>query len=76
MSKLKKFKYYYFTDSSMGWGIGETAIYIKAKNKEDAKDLLIKEHGFKHDPNFINGDIVEVEEFIQPKMIPVIERYE
>ena len=76
MNKLKKFKYYYFTDPNMGWGIGETAIYIKAKDKEDAKDILIKEHGFKYDPDFIDGDIAEVEEFIQPKRIPIIQRYE
>jgi hypothetical protein len=76
MSKLKKFKYFYWSDPNMGWGVGETAIYIRAESIKDAKDILVKEHGFKHDPNFIEGDIIEVEEFIQPKMIPIIQKYE
>lgn len=68
---MKKFKYFLWRDPNMGYGVGETLYYINAKSKEDAKKRMIGQ-GFKHDPHFIDGDIAEVKEFVQPKQIPVL----
>ena len=69
---MKKFKYFLWSDPNMGTGIGETICYINANNIKHAKNRLIKEQGFKHDPDFISGDVKEVEKFIQPRNIPII----
>ncbi len=69
---MKKFKYFRWIDPTIGYGIGPALIYVKAKNKEQAKYMLISKAGLNHDPDFIDGDVIEVEEFIQPKPIPII----
>lgn len=69
---MKKFKYFLWSDPNLGYGVGETICYINANNEEHAKSRLIKEKNFKHDPDFISGDIQEVKEFIQPRRIPII----
>ena len=69
---MKKFKYFLWRDPYMGIGEGKTVCYINANSKEHAKERLIKEKGYKHDPHFIRGDVTQVFDFIQPEKIPVI----
>lgn len=69
---MKKWKYFHWSDPNMGWGVGPARIYIEAESAEEAKDKLIARFKFKHDPHFIDGDVREVEDFIQPQQIPVI----
>jgi hypothetical protein len=47
-------------------------VYIEAESKEQAKNKLKSEFGFKYDPDFIRGDVTEVKEFVQPERIKVI----
>lgn len=68
----KKWKYFLWKDPNMGLGEGPAVVYIRANTKEGAKARLKKIFGFKDDPDFIDGDVKEVKEFIQPKEIPVI----
>lgn len=68
---MKKFKYYKFTDPNNGSGVGETVLYLEADNIEEAKEILMLNHNYKHDPHFITGDVMVVDSFKQPEMIPV-----
>lgn len=69
---MAKFKYFKWLRPDLGFGVGETILYIEAEDYNDAKNKLIDKRGFKHDPHFIAGDIKRVKEFIQPKPIPII----
>ena len=69
---MKKFKYFEWADPYMGYGQGDALVYIKANTKKEAKEKLMKKYGWKNDPHFIRGDISEVKEFVQPKLIPII----
>lgn len=68
----KKYKYFLWADPYMGWGVGPAEVYIEAESKEQAKNKLKSEFGFKYDPDFIRGDVTEVKEFVQPERIKVI----
>lgn len=71
MSK-KKHKYFLWADPYMGWGVGPAEVYIEAEFKEQAKNKLKFALGFMDDPDFIRGDIIEINKFVQPKRIRII----
>lgn len=68
---MKKFKYFLWNDPYMGWGVGETLLYINAESEEKARQKLKDVKGFT-DTDLINGDVREVNEFIQPEPIEII----
>ena len=69
---MKKFKYFHWDHPMTREGEGKAILYIEAESEEDAKRKLETQLGYKHDPYFIWGEIVEVNEFIQPKPIRVL----
>lgn len=69
---MRKWAYFKWGDPNMGLYPGPAEIYINDDSKKKAKEKLEKYYGFKHDPDFISGDVMEVEEFTQPNLIKVI----
>jgi hypothetical protein len=68
----KKYKYFLWVDPYRGWGVGPAEVYIEAESKEQAKNKLKFTFGFKDDPDFIRGDVIEIEKVVQPKRIRVV----
>lgn len=73
---MKKWKYFRWHCRSTNIydcsAIGPALVYINANTKEEAKFKLKKILGYKHDPHFISGDVVEVHDFVQPQPIKII----
>lgn len=69
---MNKYKYFHWNDPYMGFGVGPALYYIEARSREDARTKLMRKLGFRHDPHFIDGDVIEVKEFVQPKPIKII----
>lgn len=69
---MKKWKYFKWTDPNKSCGIGPALLYVKADTKAEAIYKLISKANLNHDPDFIDGDVVEVDDFIQPKPIPIV----
>lgn len=60
---MKKFKYFKWKYSNWGLGVGKALFYISAHNLIEAKYILLSLNNFNNDPHFIEGDVIEIDEF-------------
>lgn len=60
---MKKFKYFKWKYPNEGLGVGKALVYIIANDLVEAKYKLMAKNNFNHDPHFIEGDVIEIDDF-------------